>query len=236
MDVAKEGKIVMNISRWFMYAVGLILLLIQASATFGAEDKESQRLRDARAVFQEILGIPDREIPDELISKCECIAVFPGVIKGAFAWGGRMGRGVISCRDSSKHWSPPSFMTLTGGSWGLQIGVEKADLVLFLMTERGARSMVNSEFTVGGKGSIAAGPLGRSAEAGTDIKLEASVYSYAQTKGLFAGLSLEGARINSDRNAIKRFYGSSIEPETILFKHQAPTLPAAAKEFVEALP
>ena len=200
------------------------------------KSKEAQRLEDAREVFQAIRQIPDAEIPDPLLDNCRCIAVLPGVIKGAFGWGARRGHGVISCRDSLRGWSPPSFLTLTGGSFGLQLGVEKTDVVLFFMTERGARSLVESEFTLGGKGSVAAGPVGRSAEASTDIKLNAEIYSYARSKGLFAGLSLEGARMNTDKSSIKKFYGEEIDPKVILFEHKVPARPAAVQTFLEGLP
>jgi lipid-binding SYLF domain-containing protein len=125
---------------------------------------------------------------------------------------------------------------MTGGSFGLQIGVEKTDVVLFFMSEKGARSLVESEFTLGGQGSVAAGPVGRTAEAGTDIKLDAEIYSYARSKGLFAGLSLEGARINTDEDSIEDFYGRSVDPKEILFQHQVPSSPAAIQEFMKVLP
>src|SRR5881396_3008582 len=223
-----------RISPWLLCLLALTPSTA-ASAPAGGEP-EAQRLRDARRAFQEIRQIPDAEIPNQLLEGCKCVAVFPGVVKGAFGWGARLGRGVISCRDSGGHWSPPSFLTLGGGSFGFQIGVEKADVVLFFMTERGARSMVESQFTLGAKGSVAAGPVGRSAEAATDIKLDAEIYSYAQSKGLFAGLSLEGARVSSDRNAIRRFYGKDVDPKEILFDHKVPTRPAAAQKFLEVLP
>jgi len=223
-----------RISPWLLCLLALTPSTA-ASAPAGGEP-EAQRLRDARRAFQEIRQIPDAEIPNQLLEGCKCVAVFPGVVKGAFGWGARLGRGVISCRDSGGHWSPPSFLTLGGGSFGFQIGVEKADVVLFFITERGARSMVESQFTLGAKGSLAAGPVGRSAEAATDVKLDAEIYSYARSKGLFAGISLEGARVSTDRNAIRRFYGTDVDPKEILFSHKVPTHPAAAQKFLEVLP
>ncbi len=214
----------------------LILLAACAPVAQAESDQETQRLEKARTVFQEIRNSSDARIPNELLARCQCVAVFPGVIKGAIGWGARAGRGVISCRTPQGRWGPTSFLTLSGGSVGLQIGVEKADFVLFLMTERGARSLVESEFTLGGKGSVAAGPVGRSAEGSTDIKLDAEIYSYGRTKGLFAGLSLEGARINTDKKAIKKFYGEAIEPEAILFNQQVPKRPPAMEKFLEVLP
>lgn len=216
-------------------AVLLLLLLLLPSLAL-ASSREAARLRDARSVLQETLAAKDAGVPRQLLEKCHCIAVFPGVVKGALGWGGRFGRGVISCRGEGRQWSAPSFLTLSGGSVGLQIGVEKADVVLFLMSGRGARSFVGSEFTLGAKGGLAAGPVGRTAEGATDIRLDAEIYSYARARGLFAGVSLEGARVNSDRKAIAGFYGMRIPPEDLLFGSGRPKLPAAAAEFVRALP
>lgn len=206
-----------------------------APATAG-EPKEAARLEAAGAVYTEIRNMPDAELPEALLERCHCIAVFPGVVKGAFGFGARRGHGVMSCRDTAGVWSAPSFLSLSGGSFGLQLGIEKADVVLFFMTERGARSFLESEFTLGAKAGVAAGPVGRSAEAATDIALDAEIYSYGRSKGLFAGLSLEGARINTDRSAIKRFYGVAHEPIAILFDRAVPKPPAPAKGLLDALP
>lgn len=204
------------------------------------EDKgaseQAEHLQHARDAYLELLAIPDQKIPQDLLARAKCIAVFPGVVKGALGWGGRYGHGVMSCRDADGHWSPPSFLTIAGGSVGFQIGVEKDAIVLFFMTEDGARSLVKSKFTLGGKGSVAAGPLGRSAEAETDVKLNAEIYSYAKSKGLFAGISLEGAKLSTDNEANTKFYGHPVNPEDILFNHKTPTMPPDASSFVEALP
>lgn len=204
-------------------------------ATEKPKDREAARLEDAREAFLAMRNMKDAEIPEPLLDKCKCVAVFPSVVKGALGWGGRRGKGVMTCRDASGVWGPPIFLTLTGGSFGLQIGVEKAEVVLFFMNDRGARSLVESKFTLGGKGSVAAGPVGRTAEANTDIKLNAEIYSYARTKGLFAGLSLEGAKLGPDRDATNRFYGKTVEPKAVLFEHQAPATPPSAQRFLAAL-
>jgi lipid-binding SYLF domain-containing protein len=162
--------------------------------------------------------------------------VIPGVIKGAIGWGARFGLGAISCRSGNGTWSRPSFLRLTGGSFGFQIGGEKSDIVLFFMTERGARSMLESKFTLGGNASIAAGPAGRSGEASTDIKLGAEIYSYAKSRGLFAGLSLEGARLAPDEKANARYYGTGVTAKTLLFEHESTKVPASAEGFRKALP
>ena len=232
--------------RWLPYLLAPALLLGTPSPPAAAADppkaaeaeesEEAERLLDARTVFGEIRSMKDAEIPAPLLERARCIAVLPGVVKGAFGLGARHGHGVLTCRDSSGRWSAPIFLTVTGGSFGFQIGVEKADVVLFFMNERGARSLVESKFTLGGKAGVAAGPVGRTAEAGTDLKLDAEIYSYARSKGLFAGISLEGARLAPDKKAIRRFYGKEIAPKSLLARHETATLPEAARRFLEALP
>lgn len=199
----------------------------------GKPSKEAERLADAREAY---LELKNTEVPKELLARCKCVAVIPGVVKGALGFGGRHGKGVISCRDSAGVWSPPAFVTLSGGSFGLQIGVEKADVVLFFMTEKGARSLVESKFTLGAKAGVAAGPAGRTAEADTDLKLNAEIYSYAKSKGLFAGISLEGARLSPDNDALHRFYGEAAKPDRVLFHQEAPSRPPAIQPFLEVLP
>jgi lipid-binding SYLF domain-containing protein len=211
-------------------------LALVAATAGAAGEREAQRLDDARVVFGEMRGMPDQRIPNQLLERARCIVIFPAMIKGALGWGGRLGHGVMSCRDTAGRWGPPSFLTLTGGSFGFQAGVEKADVVLFFMTEAGARSLMESEYTLGGKGSVVAGPVGRTAEASTDVRLDAEIYSYSRAKGLFAGLSLEGARVSSDRKAIRTFYGEAVEPRDILFAQKVPVIPPAAQKFMQALP
>ncbi len=215
-----------------LLAVGLLMLTL---AWADPGEHEEQLLGSAGGAFRDLLKVPDAEIPESLVKDCRCIAVFPGVIKGAFGWGARRGHGVISCRAIGGEWSAPLFVTITGGSFGLQAGVEKSDLVLFVMNERSARALVRNEFTLGARGGVAAGPLGRGAEGNTDIKLDAEIYSYGRTKGLFAGLSLEGARVNTDQNANRRYYGRALTPEDVLFERKTEVLPAA-RAFLRALP
>lgn len=214
-----------------------LCLAMPASAEDKGPDKLGQRLENATTVYRELLSTPDRGVPDALLKKCNCIAVIPHVIKGALGYGVRSGRGAISCRDAQGEWSPPSFIGITGGSAGFQIGAESSDLVLFFMTERGARSLLtSSKFTLGGTASVAAGPVGRSGEASTDLKLEAEIYSYARTKGLFAGLSIEGARVAADKKANAAYYGEPVTLQQLLFDHKAPRMPGEAEAFVKALP
>ena len=203
-----------------------------------AGEKETRRLERATEAYRDLVTAKDKSVPKKLLDRCVCVAVIPGVIKAALAFGGRHGKGVVSCRkDRGKGaWSPPSFIKLSGGSFGLQIGAQSTDVVLFFMTKRGAKSLIKSEFTLGGQASVAAGPVGRTAEAGTDITLDAEVYSYARSRGLFAGLSLEGANLSPHWKANGAFYGRALSPEQILFEHEVPKYPTAGKRFIAALP
>jgi lipid-binding SYLF domain-containing protein len=216
-----------------------IATLALASPVFAADadTKLDQKLTDATAVYHELLSTPDRGVPEALLKDCRCIAVIPHVLKGAFVYGARFGTGVMSCRKEQGTWSAPSFVRLYGGSWGLQIGGESSDLVLFFMNERGARSLMSgSKITLGGEASVAAGPFGRSGEASTDLKLNAEIYSYAKSKGLFAGLSIAGARLAADKKANTRYYGQPVSVEQLLFEDKAPRVPGEADAFRKALP
>ncbi|HKO22294.1 MAG TPA: lipid-binding SYLF domain-containing protein, partial [Candidatus Eisenbacteria bacterium] len=163
-----------HVNRWAVWtvALGLAFSAPAVRADDKTEDKEAKRLEDSRQAFVELTQVKE-SIPRDLLEKARCVAVFPEVIKGAVGWGGRHGKGVMSCRMADGSWGPPIFLTITGGSFGLQIGVEKTELVLFFMNDKAASSLLESKFTLGGKGSVAAGPYGRSAEAETDLKLNA---------------------------------------------------------------
>ena len=211
--------------------------LVSPAFTADTGTKLDQKLKDATVVYHELLSTPDRGVPEALLKKCQCIAVIPHVIKGAFVYGARFGTGVMSCRNAEGNWSPPSFVDITGGSWGLQIGGESSDLVLFFTSERGARSlMTSSKITLGGQASVAAGPFGRSGEASTDLKLNAEIYTYAKSKGLFAGLSIAGARLAADKKSNAQYYGQPVSVKQLLFEHQAPRVPEEAEAFRKALP
>lgn len=205
------------------------------TAPLAADDKLGHKIERSREVFVELLDAPDRKIPRELLDDAECIAIIPAVIKGALGWGGRHGRGVLSCRHHGD-WSPPTFVKLTGASFGLQIGAESTDFVLFLMTRHSIESLLESKFVLGGGVSVAAGPLGRSAELGTDAKLNAEIYAYARSRGLFAGASLEGSRLAPDQKANRRYYGRRIWPEDILFGRKVQQVPAEVRVLQKALP
>lgn len=199
------------------------------------DEKLSERLQSAKSTFQELTSSADRGVPQELMEHARCICIVPHVVKAAIGVGGRYGKGVIACRDASGHWSTPAFVTLSGGSFGLQLGASSTDLVLFFMNDRAAQKLLNgSRVTLGGTASVAAGPMGRSAEAGTDLKLNASIYSYAKSKGLFAGLSLEGARLAPDDKANQDYYGHTAKQ--ILRDHAEVSAPAEAADFTHSLP
>jgi lipid-binding SYLF domain-containing protein len=165
--------------------------------------KEAQQAAD---VFTEIMNVPDQAIPQKLLDKAEAIAVFPGVIKAGFIVGGRKGDGVISRRVKGG-WSPPAFFNLTGGSVGLQIGASKTDFVLLFMNEEALNGLLKDKFEIGGEGSVAAGPVGRSASASTDVLLKAGIISYSRSKGAFAGLELKGVVISPDNDDNVAVYG-----------------------------
>lgn len=201
------------------------------------ETKFDRKLEVAGEVYLELMSAPDRKVPQYLLDDAKCIAVIPNVYKGAlFGFGGRHGQGVTSCRDAEGIWSPPSFIEISGGSFGLQIGGEAVDLVMFFMTERGVQSLLGSKFQLGGDASVAAGPVGRTAEAGTDIKLKAEIYSYARSRGLFAGLSAEGSYLAADNKANRKYYGEPVDAESVLFDHRVPRRPGSASRFTALLP
>jgi lipid-binding SYLF domain-containing protein len=210
-------------------------IALAASPAKEAAD-QGKKLTDATAVYHELITMSDQSIPKELLENCKCVAVLPGVIKAAVGIGARHGSGVMTCRTANG-WSAPAFVNITGGSWGLQLGAESSDLVLFFMNDRGARSLVNgSRLTLGGKASVAAGPFGRSGEAATNLELKAEIYSYARSKGLFAGLSLEGARLAPNSEDIVHYYGRGVTYKQLLFGSGPANMPAEATTFRQALP
>jgi len=219
----------------------LAISLLATGTAFASESGEdaehgAKKLTEATAVYKELITAPDRSIPKELLENCKCIAVLPSVIKAAIGYGARHGSGVMICRTSSG-WSDPAFVSITGGSWGMQIGAESTDLVLFFMTDRGARSLVNgSRLTLGGKASVAAGPFGRSGEVATNLELKSEIYSYARSKGLFAGLSIEGARLAPNAKHNASYYGRGVTYRQLLFGPLPKTTPPEAEEFRKALP
>lgn len=183
-----------------------------------AQDKneEATRLAEATSAFSEIMGAGDKSIPKTILAKAEGIAVFPSVKKAGLGFGGTFGRGVLSVREGGS-WSGPAFLTLAGGSFGLQIGVQATDLVLVIMNRRGLENLVRNQFKVGADASVAAGPVGRDAQAATDIQMRAQILSYSRARGVFAGVSINGTTIKQDKDANERFYRKPLETKQVVF-------------------
>jgi len=182
-----------------------------------AQVAEAARVSDAATVFSEIMQAPDGGIPKAVLDKAEAIAIFPGVLRAGFAFGGQWGRGIISVRDAKTGaWSAPAFLTIAGGSFGLQIGGQSIDLVLVIMDQTGVQRLLGNQFKIGGEASAAAGPVGRSTEAATDIQLRAKILSYSRSRGLFAGVALNGSTLKADPDANGRLYGKRMSSREVL--------------------
>jgi lipid-binding SYLF domain-containing protein len=212
-----------------------LLLALPFRAWAGHGEGVTERVERASDTYRQLIGTADRGVPESLLKRCRAIAIFPGVIKGAVVFGGRYGKGVVAVREAGG-WSPLAFFTLSGGSWGLQLGAESADVVLFFMSDQSVRSLLSSKFTLGGKAGLAAGPLGRTAEAGTDARLQAEIYSYARSRGLFAGISLEGARLAPDDKSNESYYSAPITSRQILLENKAPRRPPVGEKLRGELP
>jgi SH3 domain-containing YSC84-like protein 1 len=193
----------------------------------------TERLQDAAKVINELTQAPDRGIPDEVFQSAKCVAVLPSMIKGGFIFGGKHGRGVTTCRLPNGDWSAPAFFTITGGSWGAQIGVEDVQLVIMVMNEEGMRRLLEDKFQIGGSASASAGPVGRHASAGTDWKFDTEFLTYSRSKGLFAGIDLSGSWIERDKESTVAQYGRDLG-NTVLLTGQTPP-PADAHVFLAAV-
>jgi lipid-binding SYLF domain-containing protein len=226
--------------------VSLITLALTSFAAGGllyAQSEEAERVQNAAKVFEEIMGAPDKAIPNTILEKAEGIAVFPGTIKGGLGIGAHRGRGILSARNrETRSWSNPAFLTLTGGSFGAQIGAQEIDLVLVVMNKAGLDNLLRNEFKIGGDASVAAGPVGRGAEASTDIQLRAEILSYSRARGLFAGVSLVGSAIREDEEANQRFYGRAVRNSEVVTQAPAAvgttgtrSVPAAATAWQQML-
>jgi lipid-binding SYLF domain-containing protein len=213
-------------------AVSLVILL-QALPRAQKDDNEAKRVRDAATIFGEIMGADDKAIPAAILSKATGIAIFPSTIKAGLVFGGVRGRGILSGRGANG-WSSPAFLTLTGGTFGLQIGGESADIILVINGDRGLQNLVSNQFKIGTDAAIAAGPVGRDAQAATDIQLRAQILSYSRARGLFAGVTINGSTIRQDVDANERFYGKRLTTRQIVFDGQAGS-PEAVGVWREAL-
>ncbi|HEV8522862.1 MAG TPA: lipid-binding SYLF domain-containing protein [Terriglobales bacterium] len=212
----------------------LVALLSLASLGWAASVRQEavDRLDNAAKVLQEIMETPDKGIPEEILEGARCVAVVPHMVKGGFIFGAKHGRGVATCR-TAKGWSAPAFITVSGGSWGLQIGVEAVDLVMIIQNEKGMQKLLSSNFKIGGDASAAAGPVGRHASAGTDWKLDTEILTYSRAKGAFAGLTLEGASVRQDSDSRRAMYGRKATTRALLLGQVA--APPAAQGFLNAM-
>jgi lipid-binding SYLF domain-containing protein len=194
-----------------------------------AREDATERLENATSVMHEIMGMPDKGIPEEVLEHAKCIGVIPHMVKGGFIFGAKGGKGVATCRTANG-WSAPAFITISGGSWGLQIGVEAVDVVMIFQNDKAMQRLLESNFQVGGDASAAAGPVGRHAEAGTDWKLDTEILTYSRAKGAFAGLTLEGASLRQDDDSRHAMYGHKVTTRALLLG-EVPA-PAAAQPFL----
>jgi len=194
----------------------LALLLVSGLAAAKTDhDADVQRVQAAGTVVEEIMAAPDKGVPEEILSSAQCVAVVPSLLKGGFVVGGAYGKGVASCRTASG-WSAPAFFKVEGGSVGFQIGGQAVDLVMLIMNEAGMRNLLASKFKLGADASVAAGPVGRHAEGATDWKMRAEVLTYSRARGVFAGVSLNGAVIKQDKDDTRAFYGRMVPFRTLL--------------------
>jgi len=196
-----------------------------------AREDATERLDNATAVMHEIMGMPDKGIPEEVLQHAKCMAVIPHMVKGGFVFGAEGGKGVATCRTANG-WSAPAFITISGGSWGLQIGVEAVDVVMIFQNDKAMKRLLESNFQVGADASAAAGPVGRHATAGTDWKLDTEILTYSRAKGAFAGLTLTGASLRQDSDSRHAMYGDATTRALLL--GEVP-VPPAAQPFVEEI-
>ena len=212
----------------------VLAALALSGFAFGADEQAQvqERVQRAGTVFNEIMTAPDNSIPGNVLEHAKCVAIVPSMVSAGFMVGGKHGRGVATCRTGNG-WSAPAFFDVTGGSYGLQIGAQKTDLVMLIMNEKGMEHLLASKFELGGEAGVAAGPVGRQGTAATDWKMNAEVLTYSRSKGVFAGVDLSGASIKQDEDATKAFYGKDVTFKDALTGHVPP--PAAAREFLSQI-
>jgi lipid-binding SYLF domain-containing protein len=203
---------------------------MMAVTLLAAQATQAERIRHATTVLDEIMAAPDQAIPASVLEKAEAIAIFPSTIKGGFVLSAHRGKGIISVRDRATNtWSPPAFLSITGGGIGAQIGAQAIDLILVVMNRRGVENLLQNQFKFGAGAEATAGPVGRSVEASTDLQMRAQILSYSRARGLFAGASLNGAAIRQDREANEDYYGAPHRTRDVVLDHRA-KVPANAEE------
>jgi lipid-binding SYLF domain-containing protein len=216
------------------FAVLAVFVLLASAVAFGFNRADSvKRLQKSSEVFGEIMRTPDKGIPEDLLDKCACIGIVPGLKKGGLGIGAKYGRGVVMCRKPSG-WTAPSFITIEGGSVGFQIGFTQIDVVMLFMNKKGVEKLIDDKFTIGADASAAAGPVGRSTAAQTNIRLDAEILTYSRAKGLFAGVALDGATLRQDKDDNKDFYGAEVDARKILIDGTVP-MPTEAQSLASAL-
>ena len=216
----------------FLFVAALAFLVTLTAVASSDREDDVNRTHKAAQVFREIMNTPDQGIPHDLLDSAKCIAIIPGDVKFAFIFGGSYGRGLATCR--TRHgWSAPMFVAIDGGSVGYQIGGSSTDLVMLFMNDHALQSLMSDKFKLGADASVAAGPVGRNAAAGTDLKLSAEILSYSRTKGVFAGVSLDGAVMQADKSGDKAMYGHDVDRHEILNGKVA--VPASARQLLHEL-
>lgn len=218
-------------TRIVIVALLMSAMVAPAFAESGRE-KDVSRIRNARFAFEDIMRAPDNSVPQELLGSAKCIAIIPGEKRAAFVFGGRYGRGLVTCRAGSS-WSAPAFLLVSGGSFGFQIGGSSTDLILIFRNRGGMDRLLSDKFTVGADATAAAGPVGRHAAAATDAEMHAEILTYSRSRGVFAGVALDGAVVKPDRDSDVAMYGADIEPKSILDGHVK--VPAEAQGLIEVI-
>jgi len=210
-----------------------LITITLAATVLVAQENPNKRLRNAMGAFQEMMAAPDKGIPQDLFDKAQCIVIVPDLLKGAFGVGGKYGRGYASCRHGAHGWSSPAAVAIEGGSFGLQLGGSATDVIMLVMNQKGMNRLLGDKFTIGGEAAAAAGPVGRETSANTDVLLRAEILSWSRSRGLFAGLSLEGATLRQDGKENRKLYGREISNKEIL--DTGVQTPAETRAFVALL-
>ena len=220
----------------FFPLIALMFVVTAPSLSYAdAKPDLDNRIWESRHVMAEVMATPDQSIPEELLAKCKAIAIYPNVLKGGFIIGARFGKGVVLKKDEKTgKWGPVAFSTIGGGSWGLQIGGSATDLILVIMNERGMSGLLSNNFTLGGDAAVAVGPVGRNSEAATDLTLRAGIISYSRSRGLFAGIALDGAVMTQDNDSNSTYYGKYVTSRDILLNNAVQIQPSS-KELVQSL-
>jgi lipid-binding SYLF domain-containing protein len=214
--------------------LSLLVTLLALPTSLASSYEARERAKKAAAVFQAIMSAEDQAVPQVLLDRARCVAVFPSVKKGGFVVGAQYGKGVISCRKPGSSWGAPAFLTIGGGSFGLQIGGQAVDLVLLIMNDGGVESLLKDKFEIGAGAAVSGGPVGRNASASTDVLMQAQILSYSRSRGIFAGLELKGSVIKPDEQANQDIYNAPLTPRDIIVEGKA-TTPKTIENFPQML-